>query len=58
MKNKTIGKCKTEERQGNFSNILQALVHEPTTQGLGFMLSSQLLFSVVQVCVINFYIEG
>ena len=58
MRNKTIGKCKTEERHRKFSNILQALVHEPTTQGLGFMLSWQLLFSVVQVCVINFYIEG
>ena len=30
MKNKTIGKCKTEERHRKFSNIVQALVHEPT----------------------------
>ena len=58
MKNKTTEKCKTEVRHVKFSDILQALVHEPTTQGLGFMLSSQLLFSVVQVSEINFYIEG
>ena len=54
MKNKTTEKCKTEDRHGKFSDILQALVHEPTKQGLGFMLSWHLLFAVVQVCVINY----
>ena len=41
----------------NLENLLilyQPWSHKPTTYGLGFMLSWQFHFSVVQVCVINF----
>ena len=47
MDNKMIVKSGQGKRPGDFANIILALSQEPATQGLCFMLSLQLLCSVV-----------